>query len=112
MESRNVEYKAQWRDEYLKWTCGFANAQGGKIFIGIDDDRKVVGVNDAKKLMEDIPNEACDTMGVVVNVNLHKNNELQYIEIIVEPYPYPVSYKGQYHFRSGSTKQKYYLTDS
>lgn len=106
MESQNIEYKVQWRDEYLKWICGFANAQGGKIFIGIDDDGKVVGVNDAKKLMEDIPNKACDTMGVVVNVNLHKNNDLQYIEIIVEPYPYPVSYKGQYHFRSGSTKQE------
>ena len=21
----------------MKWICGFANAQGGKIFIGIDD---------------------------------------------------------------------------
>jgi ATP-dependent DNA helicase RecG len=25
---------------------------------------------------------------------------------IVEPYPYPVSHKGEYHFRSGSTKQE------
>ncbi|MFZ5995583.1 MAG: ATP-binding protein [Thermodesulfobacteriota bacterium] len=29
-----------------------------------------------------------------------------YLEILVEPYPYPVSYKGQYHYRSGSTKQE------
>lgn len=26
-ESQNVEYKELWRDEYLKWVCGFANAQ-------------------------------------------------------------------------------------
>lgn len=26
--------------------------------------------------------------------------------MIVEPYPYPVSYKGRYHYRSGSTKQE------
>ena len=25
-ESQNVEYKSSWRDEYLKWICGFANA--------------------------------------------------------------------------------------
>jgi hypothetical protein len=27
-ESQNIEYKSSWRDEYLKWICGFANAQG------------------------------------------------------------------------------------
>lgn len=36
-ESQNIEYKTSWRDEYLKWVCGFANAGGGKIYIGIVD---------------------------------------------------------------------------
>ena len=27
-ESQNIEWKESWRDEYLKWVCGFANAQG------------------------------------------------------------------------------------
>lgn len=26
-ESQNIEYKESWRDEYLKWVCGLANAQ-------------------------------------------------------------------------------------
>ena len=29
MESQNIEYKQSWKDKYLKWICGFANAQGG-----------------------------------------------------------------------------------
>ena len=29
IENQNVEFKENWRDEYLKWICGFANAQGG-----------------------------------------------------------------------------------
>ncbi len=29
-ENQNIEYKESWRDEYVKWICGFANAQGGK----------------------------------------------------------------------------------
>jgi predicted HTH transcriptional regulator len=33
-ESQNIEWKESWRDEYLKWICGFANAKGGKIIIG------------------------------------------------------------------------------
>ena len=31
---------------------------------------------------------------------------LELVEIHVEPYPSPVSYKGEYHYRSGSTKQE------
>ena len=105
-ESQNIEYKQSWRDEYLKWICGFANAQGGTIFIGVNDDGSVCGVERAKKLMEDIPNKVRDVLGIVIDVNLHEQDGLQYLEIVTGAYPYPVSYKGEYHYRSGSTKQE------
>ena len=35
-EHQNIEYKSSWHDDYLKWICGFANAQGGRIYIGRD----------------------------------------------------------------------------
>ena len=41
-EDQNIEWKESWRDEYLKWICGFANANGGKIVIGKKDDGSVV----------------------------------------------------------------------
>ena len=41
-ESQNIEHKESWRDECLKWICGFANAQGGSIFIGGNDKKEVV----------------------------------------------------------------------
>ena len=25
-ENQNIEWKESWRDEYIKWICGFANA--------------------------------------------------------------------------------------
>jgi ATP-dependent DNA helicase RecG len=105
-ENQNTEWKESWRDEYIKWICGFANAQGGTLYIGINDNGIVSGVDDAEKLLEDIPNKVRDVLGIMVNVNLLSENDLPYIEIIVEPYPYPINYKGQYHFRSGSTKQE------
>jgi ATP-dependent DNA helicase RecG len=105
-ENQNIEYKESWRDEYLKWICGFANANGGSIFIGKNDTGKVVGVVGAKKLLEDIPNKVRDILGILVDVNFHQTEEGNFIEIIVESYPYPVNYKGQYHYRSGSTKQE------
>jgi ATP-dependent DNA helicase RecG len=106
MENQNIEYKETWRDEYIKWICGFANAFGGKIYIGIDDKGNISGINDAKKLLEEIPNKTKDLLGILVDVNLKTKSKKYYLEIVVESYPYPVIYKGQYHFRSGSTKQE------
>lgn len=105
-ENQNIEYKESWRDEYLKWICGFANANGGKIFVGKNGADEIVGLNDSKKLLEDIPNKTKDILGILVDVNLHQTEKGEFIEISVEPYPYPVNYKGQYHYRSGSTKQE------
>ena len=105
-ESQNIEYKESWRDEYLKWVCGFANAQGGTIYIGIDDAGNVVGVKDVKKLMEDIPNKIQTVLGIVSDVNQKTKDGKDYIEIRVEPSSYPVNYHGEYHYRSGATKQQ------
>ena len=105
-ENQSVEWKEVGRDEYLKWICGFANAEGGVLVIGRDDKGAAVGVKDARKLMTDIPNKVRDILGIMVDVNLCGENGKELIEIRVEPYPSPVSYKGEYHYRSGSTKQE------
>jgi len=105
-ETQNIEYKSSWRDEFLRWICGFANAQGGTLYIGKDDNGNVVGVKNAKKLLEDLPNKITTILGIVAAVNLHETEQGDYIEIQVEPHPNPVNYKGEYHFRSGSTKQE------
>ena len=71
-EQQNIEYKQSWHDDYLKWVCGFANANGGVIYIGKDDNGKVVDVSDYKKLMDDIPNKIQNAMGITAEVNLHE----------------------------------------
>lgn len=50
----------------MKWICGFANAQGGKIYISIDDKSEVTGLDDYKKLMEDLPNKIVNYLGIYV----------------------------------------------
>jgi ATP-dependent DNA helicase RecG len=133
-EQQNIEYKSVWKDDYLKWICGFANAQGGRIFIGKNDDGTVAGLKNYKKLLEDLPNKITAMLGIVCDVNLHEQKvgdsqtpqgdfienadsasanracsefaeHKAFIEIVVEPQPNPVNYKGEYHYRSGSTKQ-------
>jgi len=102
-ENQQCEYKQIWKDDWLKTICAFANAQGGRLMIGCDDSGKMVGLNNAAKLMEDIPNKVRDVLGVMVDVDLRSDG--QSLEIRVEPYPNPISYKGEYFYRSGSTTQ-------
>ena len=47
-----------------------------------------------------------DILGIIVDVILLDEDSKKYIEISVEPYPYPISYKGQYHYRTGSVKKE------
>lgn len=105
-EQQNIEYKTSWHDDCLKWICGFANASGGVLYIGKDDNGNVVDVADYKKLMEDLPNKIRDVLGVMVEVNLLQDNERHYIEIIIPSYSVPISFRGRYYYRSGATKQE------
>lgn len=106
MEMQNIEYKEIWKDEYLKWICGFANAQGGKIYVGVEDSGKPVGLDHPKTLLEDIPNKIATTMGIVADVNLLEQDGLSYIEISVSPSNLPIAYHGVFYYRSGATKQE------
>lgn len=105
-EKQNIEWKEIWKDEYLAWICGFANAQGGTLYIGRNDRGEVVGLSNARKLLEDLPNKIRDALGIIVPVNSISEGNKEYIEISVHPYPIAISYRGIYYYRSGSTNQR------
>ena len=105
-ESQSIEYKKSWRDEYLKWICGFANANGGKLFIGIDDNGNVAGIDNYRELLEQLPNKFRDILGVFAEVNLQIKGNKYFLEIIVPRYDVPISMRGKYYVRTGSTLQE------
>ena len=67
-ENQHVEWKETWRDEYLRWVCAFANAEGGVLEIGRNNRGVVVGVPNAARLLEEIPNKVRDILGIRVAV--------------------------------------------
>jgi len=105
-ENQNIEYKSSWHDDYLDWICGFANAQGGKIYFGKNNDGKVVGLKNSHELSEKIPNKIRNSMGITAEVNLLDEDGKTYIEIVVQPYSVPISIRGRYFYRSGSVKHE------
>nr|HPH02549.1 ATP-binding protein [Spirochaetota bacterium] len=105
-ENQHTEWKESWRDEYLRWISGFANAEGGVLVIGRDDQGRVVGLADAARLLEDLPNKIRDLLGIIVEVNLCHEEGRQYLEVVTPACPSPISYRGHYYQRSGSTLQE------
>ncbi|NDP21148.1 MAG: DeoR family transcriptional regulator [Paludibacter sp.] len=76
------------------------------MYIGKDDVGNIVGLEDYKRLMDEIPNKIKNNMGITAEVNLLQDAENNYIEIIVQPYSVPISLRGRYYYRSGSVKQE------
>ena len=83
-----------------------ANANGGTIYIGKDDRGNVTGINNAVKLVREIPNKVKDTMGIIPEVKIKEENSLLYIEIKIDEYPMPISYQGKFYLRSGSNNHE------
>lgn len=69
-ESKNIEYKVAVPDKsekYMKTVVAFANTQGGRLVIGVDDKtHQVVGVDNGSlfQLMDALANAISDSCGV------------------------------------------------
>ena len=80
--------------------------EGKRTSIHRVDDGNVVGIDNARDLLERIPNKITDTMGIIADVNLLYKGELEYLQIIVDKYPSLISFRGKYYYRSGSTMRE------
>ncbi|MEA2043688.1 MAG: ATP-binding protein [Bacteroidota bacterium] len=83
--------------------CSFANTNGGRIFIGIDDNGNIFGLKNIEKLLNDIPSKIKNSLEIIVDIIHSETDQKDYIEIKIDPHPFPISYKGRYYKRMGAT---------
>jgi ATP-dependent DNA helicase RecG len=103
-ESFKIEFKASPDKTLPAEVCSFANAAGGRIFIGVSDDNKIVGTdvsNAARSRVQD----------TIYKVEPHLNVRVDiYENIIVLTVPEgtqkPYSCPAGFYLRSGSNTQK------
>ena len=62
MESKTLEYKREYIDEIKYTVVAFANTDGGKLYIGIEDNEQVCGVADPDDTMLRIANIIRDSI--------------------------------------------------
>ena len=61
-ESEHVEYKEQMVDDIYKEVIAFANTDGGTIYIGIDDNGNVIGIDDVDETYTRLTNGIRDAI--------------------------------------------------
>ena len=61
-ETENIEFKLQFTDELYKEVIAFANTDGGVIYIGIDNDGNVVGIDNVDENYTRITNGIRDAI--------------------------------------------------
>lgn len=105
-ESQELELKSEWSDSCLRSLCAFANTDGGKLMIGIDDEGKILGIKNSKEMLEVIPNKINNHLGIIPKVTLHSSDGKEIISIEIPLASSQVSYRSKFYVRSGSTNQE------
>lgn len=105
-ESENIEYKSNWNDDCLKVISAFANTSGGELIIGVNDNKNMLGILNARKLLVDLPNKIRDKLGIIPTVKIEKKKGKEIVIVKIELSSVPISYDGRYYIRSGSTTQQ------
>ncbi len=75
MENQKIEFKENWRDEYLKIIAGFANAEGGELLLGVSDNGEILGIDDYQKLLEELPNKIKNKLLITPSILLEEHND-------------------------------------
>lgn len=75
-EGLNLEYKREYVEDIRKTVVAFANTSGGKIYIGIDDDGKIIGVQNPDSTMLKVTNAVRDSIKPDITLFTACNKEI------------------------------------
>ena len=97
-ESERIEYKSQMIDDIYKEVIAFANTEGGVIYIGIDDQGNVIGIDNVDETYTRLTNGIRDAIAPDVTVFVRyilQDNKVIRIEVGEGSYkPYYLKGKG------------------
>lgn len=102
-ESPTVEFKRELTDAVKREIIAFANTQGGELYIGIEDDGTVIGLNNAHKTLEAVSSMLHDSIKPDILVHTHLSVETlegkEVVKIVVS-----LGTRRPYHLKSKGMK--------
>ncbi len=103
-EGFTTEFKRSGTGHLGRELCAFANATGGMVLIGVEDDGAVVGISDPNRLKSEVQSVARSIdPPLAIDIELIEN------VLVVDVPPQnskPYSASGKFYFRDGATSQQ------
>ncbi|MDY4611951.1 MAG: putative DNA binding domain-containing protein [Sphaerochaetaceae bacterium] len=104
-ENQTTEFKSKLNDKCFRTCCAFANTDGGKLYLGYDDDGNLTGLVDTKDSITDLPNTLRNKLDLYVSIYACSQDGKDYVEITIPKVDHPIFYEGKIYVRVGSTNQ-------
>jgi len=104
-EDDTHEFKEMWSKTALEDIAALANHKGGVLLIGIADDGTIVGLEEKDSAVQAIVNQIVDVLGVNPRVDWRSYAGKQVLAVEVDAAAVPVTCKGRYLVRVGSTNR-------
>ena len=103
-ESKELELKSTITNTFLKTVSAFSNYNTGKIIFGIDDNGKIIGLENIEELCLDLENKINDNISPKPDFRFIKDTKKNIITLIVEEgFNKPYLYKGKAYKRNDTS---------
>lgn len=105
LRAQNTSFRKKWRRDCLRILCGFANAKGGTLYIGMNENGTVTGLSpgDCRMILDSVPETVLRELRVRAAAEVMEEREHKCVRVMVHASGKPVSYEGRYYYRSGGT---------
>ena len=103
-ESRELELKSTITNTFLQTVSAFSNYNTGKIIFGVDDNGKIIGLENIEELCLDWENKINDNISPKPDFRFIKDTKKNIITLIVEEgFNKPYFYKGKAYKRNDTS---------
>lgn len=103
-ETRNLEFKAEVTNTFLKTVSAFANYGSGDIVFGVEDNGNICGIADCEKACLDLENKINDSISPKPDYTLRSDNNNKTVTLHVEEgQDKPYLYKGKAYKRNDTS---------
>ena len=103
-ESKELELKSTITNTFLKTVSAFSNYNTGKIIFGVDDNGKIIGLENIEELCLDLENKINDNISPKPDFRFIKDTKKNIITLIVEEgFNKPYLYKGKAYKRNDTS---------
>ena len=103
-ESKELVLKSTLTNTFLKTVSAFSNYNSGKIIFGIDDNGKIIGLENIEELCLDLENKINDNISPKPDFRFIKDTKKNIITLIVEEgFNKPYLYKGKAYKRNDTS---------